>query len=90
VPRDGGGGGAETTVDALDEGGTMAGMELEALNSDDPTGPKIKVRLPDEIVSIVCHDCDRVVGGGDPAYARFSYSLSHPCPFCGKGPPVIE
>jgi hypothetical protein len=80
----------ETGVDSVARLGTMAGMELEALNPDDPTGPKIKVRLPDKIVSIVCNDCDSVVGGGDPEYAKFSYSLSHPCPFCGKGPPVIE
>ena len=62
---------------------------LPALNPDDPSGPPIQVRLPDEIVSIVCPDCDVVVGGGDPRYAIHSYALRHPCSFCEKGPPVI-
>ena len=64
--------------------------EFDAFNPDNPSGPTIKVRLPDKIVGIVCPDCDSVVGGGDPAYAQFSHSLRHPCPFCGKGPPVGE
>jgi hypothetical protein len=63
--------------------------ELDALNPNDPNGPKIKVCLPDEIVNIVCPDCDMVVAGGEAWFARFSQSLLNICPFCKKGPPVI-
>jgi hypothetical protein len=77
------------TQDA-DGSAPMLGSTLRALNPDDPSGPPITVRLPDEIASIVCRDCDSVVGGGDPAGVWFSKAIHRPCPFCGKGPPVVE
>jgi hypothetical protein len=63
---------------------------VDALNPSDPSGPPLKVRFPKIIASIVCPDCREVVGGGDPAYLCVSQATKYRCPFCGKGPPVIE
>ena len=83
----------DNTRDGAEPSPASAGSTLEcvaALNPSDPSGPPIKVRLPEIIDLIVCPDCKVVVGGGDPKYLFVSRATKYRCPFCKKGPPVIK
>lgn len=71
---------------------------FEAMDPDDPS-KTITVKLAQgKLYSVVCPDCNLVLGGGvDVDSTFFQYlkesscsSLKSPCIFCGKGPGILK